>query len=153
RSGPIPAEFSLRSIAAYSAPFAAGVAVDLTCTSAERFGLARAATLASTALFVQSVGLARAAVGASTSFLASYNFPIAAQAAHSSGAGPTVRRHLFHSALALGALALFGALFAGRLTALFFGRKYAGTEPLLPWAIGGACFAALGQAFAIVPYV
>ena len=79
------------------------------CTSAERWGLARLADTAATALFVQAVGLSTAAAGAATGFVSAYFNPLILQdAAHHADPLQAARVPLRRFLLLIGAISIPG---------------------------------------------
>jgi hypothetical protein len=156
RGAPGPA-LSLPAALHFCLPFLGTTLAIQIGTSAERWGLARLADPAATALFVQATGLSLAAAGAATSFLGAYFYPLI----HAAGAGERplegarvpLRRYLLLSALASAAMVACGVPFAGPAARLLFGPRFAQVESLLPWTLAAAAAFVLGQAIAMVSVV
>lgn len=151
-------ELTLRSFAAFSAPYLFTAVLTQVATSAERWGLARFQDPAATALFVQAVGLSMAIAGAFTQVLDTYYTPIISTAAAADplplrGARKPVLAYLALTGLALGLMVVCVAFLSGPLTVALFGPRYAAVGPLLPWTACGAALFAVGQALSMVPFV
>lgn len=138
----------------FALPYLLTAAFGQVATSAERWGLARIADPAATALFVQGLGLSLAAVSAVAGVLASYYLPIIGQAASAGplpirGAAAPIRRYVGLTLATVALAAVTAAAASDLLTPLVFGARFVAVAALLPWTVlGAACFS-LGQALSV----
>ena len=141
----------------FAAPFLVNAIVLQVAASAERWGLALRAAPDATALFVQATGVALAATGAVALPVNTYFLPIISQAAAQSandpiGAARKPFKRFIVLNVALMALATVAMSVLAPLVAhVFFGPRYSGVAPLLPWAMAGQSLFAIGQALSLVP--